>query len=99
VSDQPQNEYKDAHDQDRRNRFLASLTTEELAAELRRRDWVAHAITGTINADLAGCVANVRSRGAIVIERDENGNWPQWTWPLSINGTLDALASAQEEQT
>jgi hypothetical protein len=50
------------------------FTTEELAAELRRRDL----FVSTFDRPTLKPYAEVlRQSGAIVIERDENGEWPE----------------------
>lgn len=50
------------------------LSTEELVTELRRRGQIVYDDTKL----LASAAANLRAVGAIVIERDENGEWPEW---------------------
>jgi hypothetical protein len=83
-------------------------TTEELAAELRRRGKAVFDPDVGLDqvSGLRFAAHWLRRVGAIVIERDENGEWPEWAihcipideFDESPQDVLDALAAAQEKQ-
>jgi hypothetical protein len=76
---------------------LYDWTTEELAAELRRRGWA------TFEPPIYGTGWNaaeiLRATGAIVIERDEDGKWPDDIFRAVAKELADLLPGVMRHQT